>query len=74
MTNPATFSKQCPDSYTNQYTDDTSDQTKHDRLYDKLHTDGTSFGTKRHTDTDLSCTLRDGHQHDIHNADTTHDQ
>ena len=30
--------------------------------------------TKRHTDTDLSCTLRDGHQHDIHNADTTHDQ
>ena len=44
------------------------------RFNDELAPDVLLLGAQRFSDADLPCPLRDGHQHDVHNADAAHQQ
>ena len=57
-----------------QHTDQAAEQTQRDGLDQELDADVPGLGADRDADADLTGPLGDTDQHDVHDADTAHDQ
>src|SRR5688572_9078207 len=61
-------------SYADKHSNESAQHAQDHGLRQELHPDVASPGTDGHPYTDLACSLRHRHEHDIHDSDSSHQQ